>query len=72
MQGMWLPTKRLADKSAALEAIRKLDEYGELDCHLKPIIKDDDSGDEDEELVEEKKKPHAGTERSINYFLNKV
>lgn len=74
MKGEWFPTKRLADKSAALCAVKQLDEAGELDQHLKPLSKDEDSDDDDddEDLCEEKKKPHAGTERRTGHYRNMV
>lgn len=50
VQGYWFPTRRLAEKSAALEAVKQLDQAGELDSYLRPIAKVDNSdSDEDEE-----------------------
>ena len=51
--------------------VRELDEAGELDEHLKPVVREEDSGDE-EDMREEKSRPHAGTEKSSNYYRNKV
>ena len=62
---------RIADKSAALEAIRRLHRRGELDEHLKPVTTDPDSdGNEDEEEKERDK--HAGTERRAKYYPDEV
>ena len=71
MQGEWFPSKRLADKSAALCVVRDLDEAGELDKHLKPVVREEDSGDE-EDMREEKSRPHAGTQWANSYYRNKV
>ncbi len=68
-----MPTRRIADKSAALEGIKRLHEIGELDRHLKPVSKyEGDSDDEDEDKVEEKRLNHAGTERRGQYYHNEV
>lgn len=60
--------RRIADKSAALAAIRELHQRGELNEHLQPVTRDPDS-EEDEEEEEEK---HAGTEKKSKYYLNEV
>ena len=53
--------------------MKKLDEEGELDRHLKPNVKDEDSDDDgDDDLQEERKKPNAGTERRTGYYPNTV
>lgn len=62
---------RIADKSAALAAIRELHRRGELDEHLKPVTIDPDS-DNDEEEEEKAKDKHAGTERRAKYYPDKV
>ena len=69
LQGMWFPTKRLADKSAALETVKRLDHEGELNCHLSPISKVVDSSDDE---GEDKENPLAGTERRTSLYLNTV
>lgn len=66
---MWFPSKKLADKSAALEAVKRLDQAGELDDRLKPIAKSDDSDTEDEESAKGTK---VNTERKTSYYRNKV
>lgn len=60
--------RRIADKSAALAAIRELHRRGELNEHLQPVTRDPDS-EEDEEEEEEK---HAGTEKKSKYYRNEV
>ena len=70
-----MPTKRIADKSAALEAIKKLHKVGELNERLLPISKmvdlsDDD--DNDEPASKERKRKNAGTTRRADYYPNKV
>ena len=66
-----MPTKRTAQKSAALEAVKRLHEAGELKDDLKPLDRSDfDSGEEDEMDCEEDK--HTGTERSSDYYRNEV
>lgn len=67
-----MPTRRIADKSAALEAIKKLHKVGELNDNLLPVSKSEDSDDEDEMKVEERKIKSAGTEKRSNYYENKV
>ena len=67
-----MPTRRIADKSAALEAVKKLHEVGELNDHLLPVSKSDDSDTEDELKMEERKIKTAGTEKRSNYYPNKV
>ena len=62
---------RLADKSAALEAIRELHNCGELDGHLRPVSRDPDS-DEDEDQDEEDRERQAGTERRAKYYPDEV
>lgn len=61
---------RIADKSAALQAIRELHKRGELDEHLKPVTRDPDSEGEDEE--EGQKEKHAGTGRRAKYYRDEV
>ena len=63
-------SRRIADKSAALQAIRELHRQGELDEHLRPVTRDPDS-DEDEEAEEEREK-HAGTEKRAKYYRDEV
>lgn len=60
--------RRIADKSAALAAIRELHRRGELNEHLQPVTRDPDS-EPDEEEEEEK---HAGTEKKSKYYRNEV
>ena len=73
-QGLWMPTKRIADKSAALEAIKELHKVGELNKRLLPISKamdlSDDEGDESATL--ERRRKHEGTTKKANYYPNKV
>jgi len=73
-QGQWFPSKRLADKSAALRAVEELDRAGELDERLKPVVRSEDSEDEDEEddRKREKSRSHAGTERAHDCYRNEV
>ena len=71
LQGHWIPQRaRIADKSAALMAIRELHQHGELDEHLQPVTRDPDSEDEDEEEGEKEK--HAGTEKRTKYYPDEV
>ena len=73
MQGIPIPSHKLARKSAALEAVKKLHRAGELDCYLKPVPpKRCDSDEEDEERMSEKKKQHAGTNKRVLYYRNMV
>ena len=67
-----MPTKRTAQKSAALEAVKRLHEAGELKDDLKPLDRSDfdSEGEEDEMDCEEDK--HTGTERSSDYYPNEV
>ena len=72
-----MPTKRIANKSAALEAIRQLHESGELNRHLLPVSKTlccsgDSEGEEEEKAALERKIKHAGTARRYSYYPNKV
>lgn len=68
-----MPTRRIAEKSAALKGVKRLHEKGELDRHLKPVAKDEeDSDDEDEAKVQERKISHAGTEKRGQYYRNEV
>ena len=64
----------MADKSAALEAVKELDLAGELDDDLCPIVRVLDSDDEEnkEEWKREKSRTHAGTERAHDYYLDMV
>ena len=66
-----MPKSRIADKSAALQAIRELHGRGELDEHLKPVTRDPDSDGEDEEEEGQKEK-HAGTEKRAKYYRDEV
>lgn len=65
-----MPTKRIADKAAALEAIKRLHDVGELDKHLLPIAKMVDLSD-DEDTKQERSR-HEGTARKAHYYPNKV
>lgn len=65
-----MPTKRIADKSAALEAIKKLHEVSELNEHLLPISKMVDLSD-DEDTKQERRR-HEGTAKRADYYPNKV
>ena len=72
-----MPTKRIADKSAALEAVKKLHKCGELNKYLLPCLKkeyysSDSEGDEDPDMALERKKKHAGTARRSSLYPNKV
>lgn len=68
-----MPTKRIADKSAALEAIRKLHKLGELDERLLPTSKVMDLSDtEDDESAKLERRRHEGTAKRANYYPNKV
>lgn len=69
-----MPTKKIADKSAALEAIKKLHEIGELDKHLLPLCKMADSSDNNEAVEggEEKRKKQVGTAKRSAYYRNEV
>jgi endoribonuclease Dicer len=70
--GHWIPERRrIADKSAALAAIRELHQRGELDEHLKPVTRDPDS-DEDEEEGEGEEEKHAGTEKRAKYYPDEI
>ena len=74
LKGEWFPSKKLADKSAALCTVRKLDEAGELDCRLKPYSRDEDSEDDDadEDRQVEKSKAKSGTGKCTGYYQNVV
>ena len=65
-------SRRIADKSAALQAIRELHEQRELDEHLKPVTRDPDSEAEEEEEEERGRDKHAGTERRAKYYRDEV
>ena len=68
-----MPTRRIAEKSAALEAVKLLHEAKELDDYLKPFTKDDDDSDvEDEAKMAEKRIPNAGTEKRPHHYPNRV
>ena len=69
---MWMPTRRIADKSAALEGVKQLHVAGELDHHLLPVSKSMDSDEEDVAKMEEKKKLNAGTEKRAHDYPNEV
>ena len=66
-----MPTRRFADKSAALMAIRELHKRKELDEHLRIVSKDLDSEDELGE-AERAQTKHAGTGRRKQYYRNEV
>lgn len=63
--------RRIADKSAALAAIRELHRRGELNEHLQPVTRDPDS-EEDEDEEEGEKEKHAGTEKNAKYYPDEV
>ena len=65
-----MPTKRIADKSAALEAIKQLHQVCELNEHLLPISKMVDLSD-DEDTKQERSR-HEGTAKRSNNYPNKV
>ena len=68
-----MPTRRITEKSAALEGVKKLHEAGGLNEHLKPVVKDIlDSDEEDDVKVEESRINHAGTEKRGQYYPNEV
>ena len=69
---MWMPTRRIADKSAALEGVKLLHEAGELDHHLLPVSKSMDSDEEDVAKMEEKRKLNSGTEKRAHDYPNEV
>lgn len=54
--------------------MRQLDQKGELDDHLRPVTRkeDSDNEEEDDDRRQEKRRAHAGTEKAINYYENKV
>ncbi len=66
----------MADKSAALHTVKTLDQMGELDAHLDPVIREDDSDDECQEnkdsIKDEAGRPHAGTEKSKYCYKDQV
>ena len=62
--------RRIADKSAALAAIRELHQRGELDEHLKPVTRDPDSEEDEDEKEGEGGK--AGTEKRAKYYPDEV
>lgn len=70
-----MPTRRIAEKSAALEAIKLLHEAGELDEYLRPISRLTDLSDDEHlgerEIIDGRKK-HAGTVKRSNYYPNMV
>jgi endoribonuclease Dicer len=65
-----MPTKRIADKSAALEAIQELHKAGELNEHLLPISKMVDLSDD--EATRQERSRHEGTAKRANNYPNKV
>ena len=67
-----MPTRRIAEKSAALEVVKRLHQAGELDDLLRSIAREIDSDLEDEEKVAAKSVTHAGTERRNDYYPNRV
>ncbi len=67
-----MPTRRIAEKSAALEVVKSLHQVGELDDLLRLVAKETDSDLEDEEKVAAKSVTHAGTERKNDYYPNTV
>ena len=62
----------MAEKSAALEAVKQLHQAGELDNHLRPLVRDDDSDLEDEEKMVAKSVANTGTEKRSDYYSNRV
>ena len=73
-QGQWMPTKRIGDKSAALETVKELHKVGELNHHLLPISKAMDVSDseENESAGVERKNKRQGTAKNASYYPNKV
>ena len=68
-----MPTRRIADKSAALMAIKTLHEHNELDEHLRIISLDQEDSEEEPDNIEEaEQEDHAGTERRTQYYPNQV
>ncbi len=67
-----MPTRRIAEKSAALEVVKHLHQAKELNDHLRIVSKETDSDLEDEEKVIAKGVAHSGTERKSNYYPNRV
>ena len=49
-----------------------LHQAGELDNHLRLLVRDDDSDVEDEEKMAAKSVPNAGTEKRNDYYPNRV
>ena len=52
--------------------MKRLHQAGELDDHLRPLVRDDDSDVEDEEKMVAKSVPNAGTEKRNDYYPNRV
>ena len=69
-----MPTRRIAEKSAALETIKHLHKKGELNEHLLPISNRVDCSDDEAQSVamQERKRKHVGTAKRSNYYPNKV
>lgn len=69
-----MPTRRIAEKSAALETIKCLHKEGELNEHLLPIANRVDCSDDEAEPVamQERKRKHVGTAKRSNYYPNQV
>ena len=67
-----MPTRRIAERCAALEAVKRLHAAGELDDHLRPRVEVGDSDEEDEVKVEERKTANAGTEGRQQYYRREV
>ena len=66
-------TRRIAERFAALEAVKQLHAAGELDDHLRPCTNTGDSDDEDDMKIEERKvATNAGTETRQQYYRNEV
>ena len=64
-----MPTIRIADKSAALMAIRELHEHGELNRHLQPVPKDLDSEDDESEQMPLKADKKQYYQDEVLFFL---
>ena len=73
IQGLWMPTSRIAEKSAALEGVKRLHEVGELNDHLLPVPKEElDSDEEDEIKIVARGAESAGTEKQSQDYPNEV
>ena len=67
-----MPTRRIADKSAAVMVIKTLHEHKELDEHLRIISLDQDSEEEPDNAEEMEQEGHAGIENRKQYYPNQV